>query len=199
YLASRSPRRIELLRQVGLAPIVVPSGVDETPFPGEPPRDLVLRLAEAKGRAAAERLGARSAPGVLVAADTCVSVEGEILGKPSGAAEAGEMLRRLRGRVHEVWTGVFLLRTDDGRSQSGTESANVRFRNFDDAALLAYVESGEPMDKAGAYGLQGRGALLVESVQGSWSTVVGLPLERLPGWMERLGVPLELLLRGSGG
>jgi septum formation protein len=194
YLASASPRRLQLLREVGLDPRPVPSVVDEQPLPGEAPRDLVRRLARCKAEVAAGLLGAAPAPGVILAADTTVVIDGRVLGKPADDDDARAMLRSLRGRTHEVLTGVHLVRTDDRRTAGGVEFSRVRFREFDDAVLDAYVASGAPRDKAGAYGLQGRGALLVERVEGSWSNVVGLPLERLPEWMERLGLGLGRLL-----
>jgi septum formation protein len=194
YLASGSPRRLQLLREIGLDPQPLPPGVDERLLPDEAPREHVLRLSRAKAEAGAARLGGGAAPGVILAADTAVIIDGRVLGKPADDADARAMLRSLRGRTHEVLTGVHLLRIDDGRTAGGVERSRVRFRDFDDLALEAYVTSGEPLDKAGAYGLQGRGALLVERVQGSWSNVVGLPLERLPEWMERLGLGLARLL-----
>ena len=109
-----------------------------------------------------------------------------MLGKPRDTAEAALMLAELRGRTHEVLTAVFLARTDDGRATTGVESTRVRFREFEDETIRDYVASGEPLDKAGAYGLQGRGVLLTERIEGSWSNVVGLPLERLPEWLARL-------------
>lgn len=104
------------------------------------------------------------------------------------------MLRSLRGKSHEVWSGLFLLRSDDDRQFVTAETSRVTFRDFSDAALQSYVATGEPMDKAGAYGLQGRGALLVRSVEGSWSNVVGLPLERFVDGMDALGIDLARLI-----
>jgi len=189
YLASASPRRLELLRQIGIDPIVAPANVDERVRAGEAPEHFVRRLAERKARAAAERL-ADATDGLLLAADTAVVIDGESLGKPTDPAESAAMLRRLRGRTHEVLTAVFLLRTDDGRSVGEVDSTRVHFRPFDDATVAVYVRSGEGVDKAGAYAIQGRGVLLVERIEGSWSNVVGLPLERLPDWVSRLGIDL---------
>lgn len=192
YLASASPRRLALLRQIGLDPVARPAAVAERPLPGESPRDLVLRLAELKGRTAAAGIAADGdADALILAADTAVVLNGDVLGKPESGAAAEEMLRRLRGRKHEVLTGVFLLRTDDGRSLAEVESTGVRFRDYDDATIRDYVAGGEPLDKAGAYGIQGRGALLARSIDGSWSNVVGLPVERLPLWLERIGIDLR--------
>jgi septum formation protein len=189
YLASASPRRRRLLRQIGIEPVIVASSPEERALPGEPPRDLVRRLAEVKGRHAAGRLSAE-VPGVVLAADTAVVIDGACLGKPSGPDEAAAMLRRLRGRSHEVLTGVFLMRTDRELSLSDLDSTRVHFRRYDEATIEAYVATGEASDKAGAYGIQGRGVLLAERIEGSWSNVVGLPLERLPAWTARIGVDL---------
>ncbi|HXV76432.1 MAG TPA: Maf family protein [Candidatus Polarisedimenticolaceae bacterium] len=191
-LASGSPRRLELLRGMGLAPEVVPSGLPERFEPGEPPRALVRRLAEAKGRDVLPRLRRRS---VVLAADTEVTLDGRVLGKPRDADHAVEMLLALCGREHEVLTGVFLVRSDDGRSVCEVESTRVAFRRYDRATIERYVATGEPMDKAGAYAIQGEGSRLVRSVVGSWSNVVGLPCERLGPWLERIGLSLAALRR----
>jgi septum formation protein len=185
-----------LLRLIGLRPFVLPADVDERLQPGEPPREAVLRLARSKADAVRSRL---RAPGILLAADTAVVVDGRCLGKPADHAEAGEMLRRLRGRDHQVLTGTVLQRTDTERATGGVDATLVRFRNFDDRTLEAYLACGEWADKAGAYGIQGRGGLLVERIEGSWTNVVGLPLERLPGWLSELGVDLWELLGDERG
>jgi septum formation protein len=191
-LASASPRRLDLLRGIGLTPTVMPSNVHEESAPGERPTETVRRLAEAKGRQVAGRLDDDpSVCYVVLAADTAVVIDDRALGKPRDAKEAEEMLRLLRGRTHEVLTGVFLLRTDDGRATCGVDSSRVRFREYEDRDIHAYVQSGEPMDKAGAYAIQGGGSILVAALEGSWSNVVGLPLERLPGWLEQIGVRLD--------
>jgi septum formation protein len=193
YLASASPRRQALLRQIGIEPHVRPSPVSEATRPGETPADHVLRLARAKGQRAAAQLAASEPPGVILAADTEVAIDGRTLGKPADDDAARAMLRALRGRTHEVLTGVFLQRSDDGVSHAAVASTRVRFGDFSDELLAAYVATGEARDKAGAYGLQGRGALLVEGLEGSWSNVVGLPLEQLPRWLRRIGVELSEL------
>ena len=192
YLASASPRRLELLRQIGLQPLRIDARVDETPLAGETAEEAVRRLARAKAEDAARR-DPRLAPGVILGADTAVVVDREMLGKPRDADEAARMLRRLRGRTHRVLTGVSLRRTDDDRDVTDFAETRVRFREFDDRTLAGYVASGEPADKAGAYGIQGRGAILVDRIEGSWSNVVGLPLERLPDWLKTIGVSLAQL------
>lgn len=197
YLASASPRRLELLRQIGLEPRLLQHSAVELANPGETPAELVLRLAEVKARLALEGLDREARPGVILAGDTAVVIGRQVLGKPRDPVEARAMLGLLRGKAHEVLTGVFLLRTDDGRSTSGVETTRVIFRDWDDGTLRNYVASGEPLDKAGAYGIQGGGAALIERIEGSWSNVVGLPLARLPEWLARLGLDLAQLRRDS--
>ena len=192
-LASASPRRIDLLRGLGLSPIAWPSNLDENVLPDESPEAMVLRLAEATGRSVAARLDRDETSCVVLAADTGVVLDRRVLGKPQDPADARSMLRSLSGRVHEVMTSVFLLRTDDGRHVCDVETTRVTFRAYDQAVIDAYVATGDPLDKAGAYGIQSGGGDLVQSVEGSWSNVVGLPLERLDPWMARIGVDLKRL------
>lgn len=168
-LASASPRRAEILRNAGI-PFVqeVPKPVDETPKPGEPPRDYVMRLAREKAHAA---LG----PGRLVlAADTTVVVEGDILGKPSDTDDAVRMLRRLSGRTHDVITGI-CLRDCQGQVVDAA-TTRVWFSDLSDQEIEVYVASGEPMDKAGAYGIQGRASKFITRVEGCYFNVMGLPV-----------------------
>ena len=194
YLASASPRRLALLRQIGVSPRVRPAEVDETPLPEESARAMVLRLAEAKGRTVA---GQVEEGAVVLAADTAVVLGEQVLGKPESVDDALRMLSMLRGRTHEVLTAVFLMRTDDKRSLADVASTRVTFVEVDDATLRSYVSGGEPMDKAGAYGIQGHGALLCRGIEGSWSNVVGLPVERLPDWFGRIGIDLGRWIRWS--
>ena len=169
-LASASPRRRELLAALGCAFEVVSAGVDEAVHPGESPAAYVHRVADEKARAVHARV-----PGTWVlAADTAVALENEILGLPRDAAEAAAMLRRLAGREHRVLTAVVLL-SPQNRIAARSVETSVTFRALDDAEIARYVASGEPLDKAGAYGIQGRGGVLVDRVHGSYSNVVGLP------------------------
>ncbi|MCP3982378.1 MAG: septum formation protein Maf [bacterium] len=193
-LASASPRRLELLRRLGIRAEALPSSVVELERPDEPAVDFVSRLAEEKGRDVAARVVHGPAPYVLLAADTAVVLDGRAMGKPRDADDARAMLRDLRGREHEVITGVFVLRGDDGRGASFHETTRVRFRDYPDSTIEGYVATGEPMDKAGAYGIQGAGAALAEEVHGSFFNVVGLPIERLAGWLARLDLRLDDLL-----
>lgn len=168
-LASASPRRRELLASVGLNPAVSPTEVDETPHPDEAPLRYALRVATAKAEACVAALP-------VLAADTVVALDGELLTKARDVAEAVRFLDRLSGRVHAVHTAV-VLRTPEGEVHRRTVSSSVRFRSLGRAEIERYVASGEPMDKAGAYGIQGRGGALVAELHGSYSNVVGLPLE----------------------
>jgi septum formation protein len=171
-LASGSPRRSEILRAVGWPFEATASDVDETLREGEAAEVYVRRLAREKaGAVASARLF-----GLVLGADTVVVVDGDILGKPRDAGEAGRMLRRLSARTHEVLTGVALVRAETGRSISGVARTRVRFAELSDEEIDRYVETGEPSDKAGAYAVQGRAALFIEAIEGEYWNVVGLPI-----------------------
>lgn len=177
-LASGSPRRVQLLREAGFDPQVMPQDVDETPLPGEKAYDLVDRLASLKAHAALPQ----AKPGDLIlAADTTVALEGEELGKPADEAEARQMLRRLSGRGHDVYTAVRLILVGaDGstRESSTCELTHVTFFDLAEDEIESYVATGEPLDKAGAYGIQGIGRALVRDIDGDYFNVVGLPVAR---------------------
>lgn len=181
-LASASPRRRELLGRICPAFTVVPADVDESLDPG-PVAAAVERLALRKARAVAA--GARDA--VVLAADTVVVVDGVVLGKPAGPDEARAMLRRLRGRVHEVVTGVAVVDAA-GREASLSVTTRVLMAAYSDATLHAYAASGAPLDKAGAYAIQDRDGALVDGLAGSYTNVVGLPLEATRRLLEGFGV-----------
>ena len=186
-LASGSPRRRQLLEQLGLTFTVRSSDVDESVSPGLTPAQVVESLSARKGEAVAQL----SQPGDLIlSADTVVALEGAILGKPRSREEAAAMLSALSGRTHQVYTGVTLLQ--DGRRLTGHEVTAVTFRPLSPEEIAAYVSTGEPMDMAGAYGIQGLGALLAERLEGDYFNVMGLPLCRLGQMLSRFGVhPLE--------
>lgn len=184
YLASRSPRRRELLAQLGLRPLLVGAEVDETPRPDEEPLAYVQRLALEKARVGRARVPPRDARPVL-AADTAVVLAGRILGKPADAADALTMLGALSGRDHQVMTAVAL---SGAHEQVAVAVTRVWFRVIDAAEAAAYLATGEPLDKAGAYGIQGRGAVFVERLEGSYSGVVGLPLFETAALLTREGV-----------
>ena len=166
---------------------MIPSGAPEVPLPNETPGAHARRLAEDKARhVASAHAGAAAA--VVLGADTVVTALGRILGKPTDEAEAKAMLRFLSGKTHEVLTGVFLIRTDNGQSTGSVTTTRVRFRPLSDALIDWYLATGEPADKAGAYSIQDRGVLLSEQIEGSWSNVVGLPLEALPDMFARVSM-----------
>lgn len=173
-LASASPRRRELLGSLGRPFTVVVSGLEEQPWPREKPASYALRNAAEKARAVAERHPAS----VILAADTIVVLDDHILEKPADAAHAAEMLHRLSGRAHEVITGVCVWRPVDGGFREAADAVRTRvtFRALDDAEIAAYVATGEPMDKAGAYAIQGGAAGFVASYDGPHDNVVGLPV-----------------------
>jgi septum formation protein len=185
-LASGSPRRRALLEGLGLRFEVLVPDVDESVVPGETAPDHVRRLAKAKSEAAARLLAGRPGPLLVLTADTTVAIDGEILGKPRDDAEALAMLRRLAGRTHEVFTACHLLSTGGAGALSVVRSA-VTFGPWDPDLARWYVATGEPKDKAGAYALQGAGALLTAGIEGSWTNVVGLPVEALPGLFREAG------------
>lgn len=182
-LASASPRRRDLLGRLGIVPLIRPADVDERLLPDESPEAHVVRLANDKSRATDAPAGA-----LVIAADTVVVVDGGVLGKPLDASGAIEMLRRLSGREHDVCTGLHVRR--DRAEASSVTTTRVRFRELHEREILAYVETEEPMDKAGAYGIQGAGGAFVESVSGSDSNVIGLPLAELVLLAHRVGVVL---------
>jgi septum formation protein len=182
-LASASPRRRALLAHLGVAFTVAAPDIDESPLSSESPVDYVGRLAVAKARAVPAPEGA-----LVIAADTTVDLGGEILGKPTGAADAAAMLRRLSGRTHKVHTGVAVGR--DGRTLDEVSTSLVTFARLTDEEIDWYVATGEPFDKAGAYAIQGAGSVLVQRVQGSVSGIVGLPMHTLVRLAAQLGVPL---------
>ncbi len=186
YLASASPRRQELLRQLGLEFEAIPSRLDEVPQPGERPQDYVVRVARDKARHVTRRIREQGlTPHPVLGADTEVVLDGEILGKPRDRAHGLDMLRRLAGRTHEVLSGLCVLHA--GREQTALSVSRVTFRPLAAAEIAAYWDTGEPADKAGAYAIQGRAAAFVERLEGSYSGVMGLPLYELAGILRELG------------
>src|SRR5438034_6206305 len=182
-LASGSPRRRQLLEMIGLEFRVVPPEVDESLGPAEQAEGYVTRLAREKATTVARR--ERGA--VVLAADTTVVLRGTIFGKPANPEEAAEMLRQLEGRKHQVMTAVAVAL--DGRVEHALDVTDVTFRPLTDAQIAAYVATGEPLDKAGAYAIQGKGAALVEGIRGDFFGVMGLPLRLALELLERFGVP----------
>ena len=188
-LASASPRRRELLTQIGVRFESVAVVVPEQPRPGEAARDYVSRVAADKSRAGRDRCGDRL---VVLSADTEVVCDLDVLGKPQDFEHARAMLRRLSGRSHRVLSAVSLRRGE--QHWLALSESVVTFRALNDAEIAAYWESGEPNDKAGAYAIQGRGALFVERLEGSYSGVMGLPLFETAALLARVGIASSLLL-----
>lgn len=190
-LASGSPRRRELLHSLGWSFRIDVPDIREELLPGEAPEHAAYRLSREKARAA----GTRNPDSLVVAADTLVAIGGNILGKPSSRDESLRMMRTLSGAVHSVFTGVTLRRGEDERC--AVEETLVEFRSLSEEAMKLYVDSGEGDDKAGAYAIQGRGALLVSSLRGDYFNVVGLPLCRLSRLLEDFGCTLADQWRNS--
>jgi nucleoside triphosphate pyrophosphatase len=182
-LASSSPRRRQLLEMLRIPFEVEPSGIDEVVQPGEAPRDYVLRVAREK----AEAVGARRPGALVLAADTEVVLDGEVFGKPADAAAAVGMLLRLQGRTHQVLTGVTV--AHGGRLEQALDVTAVTFRSADEAALSDYVATGEPLDKAGAYAVQGLGGALIARIEGDVFGVMGLPLRLVIDLLAQFGRP----------
>lgn len=189
YLASRSPRRQELLAQIGVKFEVVETDVDESVLDGESPRAYVERLARAKAEAGWRRVERDNLPRApVLGADTTVAVDGRILGKPADGLEAAEMLAALSGRLHEVLTAVAV--KHDSRLESAVSVSEVRFKTLSKEEIARYIGTGECEDKAGAYGIQGHAARFVAELRGSFSGVVGLPLYETAQLLERIGAPV---------
>ena len=185
-LASASPRRKELMEMLKVPNlIIVPAKGEERPPEHAGPEELVTALSAAKAREVARQV---SPEDLVIGADTIVWVDGHAFGKPRDEDEAAAMLRRLSGDTHEVYTGVSLVR--NGRCVSRYERSLVRFRPLDEEEIQSYIATGEPMDKAGAYGAQGRGALFVEHIDGDFFNVMGLPLCRLGIMLKEQGVSI---------
>ena len=183
-LASQSPRRRELLERMGLAGFrVVSPDVDEHMEEDLPPAQLVCRLSQRKARAVREQVGDE---GLIIAADTVVALDGAILGKPADELAAFKMLSTLSGVRHQVYTGLTVLR--GGEEHTEYEVTDVSFRELTQGEIEDYIRTGEPMDKAGAYGIQGYGALFISGIQGDYYNVMGLPVCRLGQLLETLGV-----------
>ncbi len=198
YLASKSPRRRELLRQIGVNFDVLTfragardddADVDETPLAGEAVDHYVERLALAKAEAGVRRvLWRRLLARPVLAADTTLELDGEIIGKPRDAADAHAILARLSGRQHRVLTAVAI--SDGERTRSRLSVSEVRFRTLSEHDIRRYVATGEPMDKAGAYGIQGHAAVFIEEIRGSYSGIMGLPLFETAALLEIFGYPV---------
>lgn len=198
-LASASPRRSQLLSNLGLQFSVLVSQVDEAIAPELSPSAAVIDLASRKALAVAEKLrleaknSLQQGPYVIIAADTIVVNEGKLLGKPVSKEEAINMLSSLSDKVHEVYTGIAVIVLEQGLVKAPVTKSvvsKVRFRRLEPAEIRAYVEGGEPMDKAGAYALQGGASAFVQSVEGCYTNIIGLPMPDLVAMLRDLGVPV---------
>jgi MAF protein len=187
-LASRSPRRRELLGLAGFMFGVISVEVDETPLPDEHPRDYTRRVSQAKARAAVDLVQGRP---IIIAADTTVVDRGTILGKPANASEAEVMLKRLRGRTHQVYTAVVVLDSMSYQLESEVSITDVPMRHYTDDEIAAYIATGDPLDKAGAYAIQHPVFRPVATRTGCYANVVGLPLCHLLKILRRMDIPLQ--------
>ena len=183
-LASASPRRRELLEMMGLEFEIIPAK-DEADADGLSPSEAVAKIALGKALSVAEN---RAEEDLIIAADTLVCLDGELLGKPKNEKEAYEMLKKLSGKEHQVYTGVAV--SQGGQASSGAEMTKVRFCEMTDEDIFAYIATKEPMDKAGAYGIQGKGAVFIEGIEGDYFNVMGLPLRRLNLMLKEFGFSL---------
>ena len=182
-LASSSPRRKELLEQIGLRFEVVPGGVEEKIKDGENPVEHVLRLAEEKALDVANGLK----NSCVIAADTIVLVDGEILGKPAREQEAYQMLLKLSGKEHRVITGFCILNTGNGESVKESVETTVTFKELTEEEIRGYIKTKEPFDKAGGYAIQGKGSFMIREIKGSYTNVIGLPICEVVEALERVG------------
>lgn len=195
-LASQSPRRRDLLTLIGIPHTVAPADIDETALPGEQPVPHAERLARTK----AETIAARQPGSVVIGSDTIVVIDGRILGKPTDTEDAAHMLSLLSGRTHTVFTAVAV--AHGGRVVSGVEEVRVTFRPLSAETIAGYIATREPMDKAGAYGIQGYGAAIIERIDGDFFAVMGLPIGRMLALCESIGLryrfgPLSAASRDS--
>jgi septum formation protein len=186
-LASASPRRAQILRDAGIPFAIARANVSERRKRGENAVAMTRRLAQAKAQTIVKKLGKKSLQAIVIGADTTVEVNGELLGKPQSLAEARKMLRKLAGRTHRVITSVAAIRLPDYAEIIATEKTRVRFAPLSADDIAEYVATGEPLDKAGAYAVQGIGGRFIESIDGCYFNVVGLPLARLYRMLSGLG------------
>ena len=183
-LASQSPRRVALLKQMGVDCIVMPADIDETALVNESPTDYVLRLAQQKALAVAAKLQHKHLP--ILAADTTVALGNEILGKPESAQDAFNMLKKLSNSAHQVHTAIAV--AFNGKLETALNSTRVEMMPLSDAMINAYIATGEPMDKAGSYGIQGKAGCWIKKIEGSYTGVMGLPVFETAILLEKLKV-----------
>ncbi len=183
-LASQSPRRRKLLEQIGLKFEVVPSNIDEDEKSINNPRRLVKNLAMEKAKIVSQKVK----DGIVIAADSVVVFNGEIIGKPKDDKDAFAILKKLSGNFHDVFTGLVVMDANNGKTLSDVVKSKVKFREIPDEEIMDYVKTGEPLDKAGGYGAQERAAVFLESVDGCFFNIVGLPIAKLVEMLKEFGV-----------
>ena len=183
-LASRSPRRIEILNRIGIKPIVFPVKIEEKRLKEEKPHEYVLRLSRQKVKEAANSFSS----GIIIGADTIVVLDNKFLGKPRDEKEAKEILKLLSGKKHFVYTGITLLKIEDKKLVSGYEKSKVYFINLTPEMIDWYIRTKEPMDKAGAYGIQGKAGIFIERIEGCYFNIVGFPLNLFYRLTKKLGI-----------
>jgi septum formation protein len=186
-LASSSPRRAEVLRNAGLVFQVRPADVDETRLPQEAAEDYVRRVAQAKAYVVAEQVRAAGERTIVIAADTIVLAQGQILGKPKDAADARRMLRLFSGKIHQVLTALCVINIATGKEALHVEKTRVQFLKMSEEEIERYIQTGEPFDKAGAYGIQGIAGRFATRIEGCYFNVLGLPLSQLWTTLQKLG------------
>ena len=185
-LASSSPRGQDLLKMLVLDFLVMPSTIEEEQFNGLPPEEMVMALSKAK----AEEIGKSMENALVIGSDTIVVLEGKVLGKPSNSREAIEMLKGLRNKEHTVITGLAVYDSSSGRIELAYDQTRVYMGSISDDDIINYVKTGEPMDKAGGYGIQGIGGAFIDRINGSYYTVVGLPIHKLVRMLKEFGVSI---------
>ena len=186
-LASSSPRRAEVLRNAGLVFQVRPADVDETRLPQEAAEDYVRRVAQAKASVVAEQVRAAGERAIVIAADTIVLAEGQILGKPKDADDARRMLQLFSGKIHQVLTALCVINIATGKEALHVEKTRVQFLKMSEEEIERYIQTGEPFDKAGAYGIQGIAGRFATRIEGCYFNVLGLPLSQLWTTLQKLG------------
>ena len=185
-LASQSPRRAQLLRQLGIEFDTIPSNVDESLIPRVKPVAYVKKLASMKAKAVAKKVK----EGIIISADTMVVLDGKLIGKPKDMSDASATIRSLSGKVHLVVSGVCIMDKSTGKTKTTATTTRVKFRELSDDLIKWYLGTGEPLGKAGSYGIQGKGAILIEWIKGDYSNVVGLPLVTFAKMLEDMGIKL---------
>ena len=184
-LASQSPRRVALLKQMGVDCLVMPADIDETPISGESPSAYVLRLAEQKALAIVAKLNGKNAELPVLAADTTVALGSSIFGKPENANDAFKMLKKLSGSTHQVHTAIAL--AFNGKCETALNTTQVTMMALTDAMISAYIATGEPLDKAGSYAIQGLAGNWIQRIEGSYTGVMGLPVHETTRLMDKIG------------